>query len=77
MSRLHLNTEITAMPDSDKPRPPRPPRQRKREFLRNLFGNLSTFMGVWEIFGAFPPGPSGGARFHLHTSNFITKQKFD
>lgn len=25
MSRLHLNTEITAMPDSDKPRPPRPP----------------------------------------------------
>lgn len=79
MSRLHLNTEITAMADADKPRPPRPPASSRGILFWNLLGNLSTFIQVWEIFGGFffssSSGLSGGARFHLHTLLFITKEK--
>lgn len=48
MSRLHLNTEITAMPDSDKPRP-LPPAQAgiSLEFLQKSFNFYSSLGDFW------------------------------
>lgn len=73
MSRLHLNTEITAMPDSDKPRPPRPPASsRGIFFFWNLFRNPSTFIQVREIFGDFSVRGPAEVRGFIITRCFLS-----
>lgn len=56
MARLYLNTEITAMPDSDKPRPPASSRQRQTGISLELIPKSFNFYSNPGVFFVFLGG---------------------
>lgn len=76
MSRLHLNTEITAMPDSDKPRPPRPPASSRAIFFSGIYSEiLKLLFKSGRFLVIFPSGGPAEVRGFIITRCFLSPKK--